>query len=159
LEETDEKLVVFAYHKPIIQQLQERYNNISVVIDGSTPMHKRKQIIQTFQEQNNTRLFIGNIIAAGTVITLTAASTVAFVELDFVPSNHIQAEDRVHRIGQTNKVSIYYLIAKDTIEQDLCRIIQKKAIIVSSVLDGENINDKLDVFDQLMKIIQERKLL
>ena len=157
LEETDEKLVVFAYHKTIIQQLTSRYSKHCVVVDGSVSMEQRQKNINQFQTKKGTRLFIGQLIAAGTAITLTAASTVAFIELDWVPTAHIQAEDRVHRIGQENHVQIYYLVAKETIEQELCKIIQKKAAIVASILDGKKTGTKLDVFDQLMKSF-ERKL-
>jgi len=151
LEETDEKLVIFAYHKKIIKTLVNKYKKISVIVDGSVSMDKRKKAIKTFQKKRKVRLFIGNIIAAGTAITLTAAHSAVFVELDFVPGNHIQAEDRIHRIGQKEKVFVYYLVAKGTIEEKLCKIIQKKAEIIASVLDGKTKQDRLDVFDRLLK--------
>jgi SWI/SNF-related matrix-associated actin-dependent regulator 1 of chromatin subfamily A len=156
LEETDAKLVVFAYHKSIIHKLQTKYENQCVVIDGSTPQKQREENVHRFQHDKKIRLFIGQIIAAGTAITLTAASHAAFVELDWVPGNHIQAEDRLHRIGQKNHVQIYYLIAKGTIEEDLCKIIQKKARIITKILDGETKQGRFDVFDRLIKCLNER---
>lgn len=159
LEETDEKVVIFAYHKPIIQQLQAHFKKYkSVVIDGSVPMDKREAVVKQFQNNKDTRVFIGQIVAAGTGITLTAASTVIFVELDWVPGNHIQCEDRTHRIGQKNNVNVYYLVAKDTMEEDLCEIIQKKATIISKVLDGKKVKDKMNVFDLLIKSFEKRLL-
>ena len=149
-EETDEKLVVFAYHKSIIKHLRTKFAKISVVLDGSTTQKEREANVKKFQKCKKTKLFIGQMVAAGTAITLTAASNVAFVELDWVPANHIQAEDRCHRIGQDNHEQIYYLVANDTIEQDLCKIIQKKAKVITSVLDGK-VNKDMNVFDQLMK--------
>lgn len=156
LAETDEKLVVFAYHKSIIKQLQTKYKN-SVTVDGSVSQKQRQKNIKQFQQGKNTRIFIGQMIAAGTAITLTAASIAVFVELDWVPGNHIQAEDRLHRIGQENHVQIYYLIAKGTIEQRLCKIIQQKAAVITSVLDGRKNKNKMNIFNQLMKWY-ERKL-
>jgi len=156
-ESTDAKLVVFAYHKSIIQTLHQQYKKFSVVLDGRTSQAGRIQSIQKFQEDKQTRLFIGQLIAAGTAITLTAASTAAFVELDWVPSNHIQAEDRLHRIGQKAHTQIYYIVSKDTIEEDLCNIIQKKAKTITSVLDGRKRKDELNIFDKLKNIIYERK--
>jgi len=157
LEETDEKLVVFTLHKKIIQQLIAKYGKQSVVVDGSVSMKQRQKNIKQFQEKKGTRIFIGQLIAAGTAITLTAASTAVFIELDWVPGNHIQAEDRLHRIGQKNCVWVYYLVAKGTIEQKLCKILQEKAAIITSVLDGKEKGNKLNVFNQLMKWY-ERKI-
>jgi len=151
-EGTDAKLVVFAYHKNIIQTLYQKYKKIAVVLDGNTPPTLRQSNIQKFQQDKHTRLFIGQIIAAGTAITLTAASTAAFIELDWTPGNHIQAEDRLHRIGQKHHTQLYYIVSKGTIEEDLCSIIQKKAKTISSVLDGQKGKDHLDVFDKLMKL-------
>jgi SWI/SNF-related matrix-associated actin-dependent regulator of chromatin subfamily A-like protein 1 len=157
LDETDEKLVVFAYHKKVIAQLKDRYKKRCVVVDGSSTQQQRQANVTEFQT-GKARLFIGQIVAAGTAITLTAASHVMFAELDWVPGNHIQAEDRLHRIGQKNHVQVYYLIAKNTIEQDLCNVIQKKAKIITTILDGKVKGNDFDVFDQLMKRINERKI-
>jgi SNF2 family DNA or RNA helicase len=159
LEESSGKLVLYCCHKKIIKILRERYKNICVVIEGGTPTKKRKLIVKSFQTKKKKRLFIGNIRAAGVGITLTAASTLAFVELDWVPGNHTQAEDRIHRIGQKNAAVIYYLIARGTIEEDLCRIIQKKQINISKILDGKKKTaDKLEVFNMLEKKLKGKLL-
>jgi len=149
LEESSGKIVLFCTHKKIIQQINERYKKISVVFDGGTPKHKRKLVVKKFQTDKKTRIFIGNIKAAGVVITLTAASTLAFVELDWVPGHHTQAEDRIHRIGQTNAAMIYYFVAKGTIEEKLCQILQIKQENVSATLDGKKYKNKLDIFNEL----------
>jgi SWI/SNF-related matrix-associated actin-dependent regulator 1 of chromatin subfamily A len=153
LEETDGKLVVFAHHKTVIKKLHETYGKRSVVVDGSITGKDRTIAVRQFQNQKKIRLFIGNIIAAGTAITLTAGSTGVFVELDWVPGNHVQAEDRLHRIGQKKKVFIYYLVAKGTIEEKLCNILQEKFNVVSSVLDGKKGTTRFDIFSQLIKAL------
>jgi len=158
LEQSSGKLVLYAIHKKIIKQIHEKYPKISVVIDGSTSHKNRKRAVKTFQHHSKIRLFIGNIRAAGVGITLTAAHTLAFVELDWVPGNHTQAEDRIHRIGQKNAAMIYYLVAKDTIEEKLCKIIQKKQRILSRVLDGSIKKNKLDVFKSLNKALLKGKV-
>jgi len=155
LEESDDKLVLYCIHKNIIKQIYDKYKKISVVVDGSVTGEKRKKAVLAFQNNKKIKLFIGSIKAAGVVITLTASNTLAFVELDFVPANHIQAEDRIHRIGQKYNASIYYLIAKNTIEVPLCALIQKKQKIVDSVLDGDNITNELNIFDKLEKILKK----
>ena len=151
LESSDNKLVIFATHKSVIKKIHERYKDISVVVDGSVSGKKRKWAVNLFQENKKIRLFIGNLKAAGTGLTLTAASDLAFLELDWVPGNHTQAEDRIHRIGQTEHSNIYYLIAKGTIEEKLCGVIQEKQKVISNVLDEKAKFNQLDVFDLLSK--------
>jgi SWI/SNF-related matrix-associated actin-dependent regulator 1 of chromatin subfamily A len=154
LEETEEKLVVFAIHKSIINVLKERYPN-SVVVTGSVTGKKRQRAVDKFQRHKGTRLFIGNLQAAGVGLTLTASSTVVFAELGWTPGEHTQGEDRVHRIGQKYPSTCYYLIGVDTIEEKLSRIIQEKQTILSSTLDGGCIEEQLDIFDQLQQEILE----
>jgi len=155
LDNTNKKLVIFAIHRKIIERIHNQFPK-SVVIDGRTSDRKRQQAIYNFQHNPNIRLFIGNIHAAGHGITLTASHTLAFIELDWVPGNLIQAEDRIHRIGQKESVIIYYLITKGTIEEKLCKIIQHKQNIVSSTLDGnENVN-QLSVYNELERMLRKR---
>jgi len=154
LEEDSGKLVLYAVHRKIIKQIYERYKKIAVVVDGSVTGKKRKLAVRSFQKNKKVRIFIGNIKAAGVGITLTASSTLAFVEMDWTPGDHTQAEDRIHRIGQKNAAMIYYLIAKGTMEEDLCELIQKKQRTLSAILDGSGKVNDLNVFDQLETILK-----
>jgi len=153
LEENDGKLVLYCIHRKIIKTIYEKYKIISVVVDGSVTGRKRRIAVQSFQRNKRIRIFIGNIRAAGVGITLTASSTLAFVELDWVPANMMQVEDRIHRIGQKNVAMIYYLVAKRTIEESLCRILQDKQKVITAVLDGNSKMNKLNVFGELEKIL------
>ena len=148
LESTDGKLVVFAKHHKIIDALREKCQYKSVQLDGRMSQKEREASVMEFQH-SNIRLFIGNIQAAGVGITLTAASTVAFAELDWVPGNMMQAEDRCHRIGQKSTVWVNYLIAKNTIEESVCRVLRKKQDVVSRTVDGET-QDKFDIFQEIL---------
>ena len=98
--DTGEKLVVFATHKFVIAELMRVFEKVAVKIDGSTSQKKRQAAVDSFQNNENVLLFIGNIKAAGLGITLTAASNVAFLELDWTPAAHAQAEDRCIVEGQ-----------------------------------------------------------
>ena len=157
LEINDGKIVLYCCHKKIINRLHKKYRHISVMVDGSTPTHKRKMAVDSFQKNKKIRIFIRNIRASGEGITLTAASTMAFVELDWTPGKHTQAEDRIHRIGQKNASDIYYLIAKGTIEEYLCELIQKKQKIISEVLDGTSNDNTLDIYDELEKKLKKEQ--
>ena len=138
--EVNEKLVIFAVHKSTIANLMLKlkvYNPVK--IDGSVSTVNRQRAVDTFQNDKKCRVFIGNIQAAGEGITLTAAASLAFVELAWSPSDHSQAEDRIHRIGQlADSLNIYYLLARGTVEEKIAELIDSKQKIVDAVLDGKD---------------------
>ncbi len=134
--ETNNKLVVFATHRFVINAIQSAFQDMAVKIDGSTPLRERQVAIDNFQNNPNIHLFIGNIQAAGVGITLTAASHAAIIELPWTPGALSQAEDRLHRIGQNEIVQIFYLLAYNTIEDKIAQILDKKQLILDAVIDG-----------------------
>ena len=73
---------------------------------------------------------------AGQGITLTKASNVAFLDLEWTPAMHDQAEDRLHRIGQEESVTAWYLLAAQTIDETMIELIARKRGIVGAVTDG-----------------------
>jgi len=150
--EDGNKLVVFAVHKEVIHQLMKEFKEIAVKIDGSTSIPERHKAVEAFQSDPNIKLFIGNIQAAGVGLTLTAASAVAFLEFDWVVGNHMQAEDRCHRIGQKDTVNIYYLIAAGSIEEKLVSLLAEKTKVIQTILDGEKAED-INIFDELLESI------
>jgi len=139
LEETEEKLVVFTTHRTIISELRKAFP-MSAMIDGSVSNIDREKEKRRFQEDKKCRLFFGSIKAAGVGLTLTASSTVLFIELGWTPAVHDQAEDRVLRIGQTSKkVLIYYMIGKETVEESILSLIERKRKVIGQVVDGREI--------------------
>ncbi len=151
------KIVVFATHRKMISALSRQLNCESVIIDGTVTGVDRQRAVDRFQTDPKIRAAICNIVAGGIGITLTAASHVVFVELDWRPGVHLQAEDRPHRIGQTGPVWIYYLVAHGTIEEKLCSVLQAKQRVLNAVLDGGDSENDLTVFDMLMKELKLEK--
>jgi superfamily II DNA or RNA helicase len=133
---SDQKLVVFAYHRKAIDELYEKYRDIAVRVYGGVSMQDRQKSIDSFQEKEEVKMFICQIKAAEG-FNLTAASNVAILEFTWVPADHEQAVDRCDRIGQKFSVNVYYLIAENTIEDKLVKMLQKKKRIVSGLINGE----------------------
>lgn len=136
--EQDKKVIVFTNFTMTLDMLHEKYGKNSVVLDGRMNQYKRQESIDRFQNDPKVKVFIGNIIAAGAGITLTAAEGVIMNDLSFVPAHHLQAEDRSHRYGQKNSVLVYYPVFENTIEKIIHNILQKKKNIIDQVMgDGE----------------------
>ncbi len=110
------KFVIFAHHIEVILEMEERLAVFSpVVIRGATSPKKRQEAIEKFQNDQETRLLIGQITAAGVAITLTRAHDVVFVESSWVPGKNSQCMDRCHRIGQTERVLVHYLVVAESL--------------------------------------------
>ncbi len=140
--ETNGKLVVFCTHKETINFLMAEFKDVAVRLDGSTSQTERQAVVDKFQTDEKIRLFVGNMQAAGVGITLTAASSVAFLELPWTPALVSQASDRVHRIGQKDSVNIYFLLADNTIEIEIAAILDEKQKIIEMVLDGQDVAEE-----------------
>lgn len=136
--DTGEKLVVFVIHQHTVRTLYQYFKKCAVILYGKTKGRARQEAVERFKRDKRIRLFIGNIDAAGIGIDglQHAASNAAFLELAWTPSQHVQAEDRIYRIGQTNKVTCYYLIAHDTIEERIINMLDAKREILEQTLDG-----------------------
>ncbi len=131
-----EKIVVFAIHKRVIAQLRDGLKDYNpVVLDGSTTAKARDAVVQKFQNDKDCRVFIGNLHAAGTAITLTAAHNVLFVEWDWVPANNAQPAMRVHRIGQKKPVLIRFAIIPGSLDETIQAVVRRKTKDICAVLD------------------------
>lgn len=154
LEESDEKLIIFATHIEIQQKLIQHFEGreeFSVThILGSDSLEDRDRNVQKFQNNEKCRLMICSLQAGGLGLNLTAASHIYKVELGWNPAVHDQAEDRAHRIGQDNPVFITYFLGKDTIDEWIFELIEKKRMIVTATIDGGNPEEIVDIFDDLI---------
>ncbi|NXM04975.1 ZRAB3 endonuclease, partial [Tyrannus savana] len=139
LENDKLKFLVFAHHLSMLQACTEaaieskaRY----IRIDGSVPSAERIHLVNQFQKDPDTRVAILSIQAAGQGLTFTAATHVVFAELYWDPGHIQQAEDRAHRIGQSSSVNIHFLIAKGTMDTLMWAMLNRKAKVTGSTLNG-----------------------
>jgi SWI/SNF-related matrix-associated actin-dependent regulator of chromatin subfamily A-like protein 1 len=148
--ESDKKLVIATTHTFVIDALVKAFPGISLKLDGSTSPNKRQEVVDSFQNDPIYKLFITNLKAGGVGITLTAASDELIIELGWNPKIMDQMQDRVHRIGQTRGVNIYYLLALGTIEEKIAELLDKKRKIIDGVIDGIE-TEQESLLGELMK--------
>jgi SWI/SNF-related matrix-associated actin-dependent regulator 1 of chromatin subfamily A len=130
-----EKIIVFAHHRDVIAELDKRLGRFFPVqvVGGMTPLQKQKAIDQ-FRYDTACRVFLGNIKAAGVGIDLSHCSHVVFVELDWVPANVTQAEDRAWRIGTSTSVLVQHLVLSGSLDAVLARVLIAKQAVLNQVL-------------------------
>ncbi|MCC3299467.1 SNF2-related protein [Arthrobacter caoxuetaonis] len=135
-------LVVWVHHQPVMEALVNAVPpDLAGVgfIDGGTPEHKRQPMADKLQNGEIGVLFC-SIGAAGFGITLTKSSDAIFVETDWTPANISQAEDRIHRIGQTETCIITTLMAVNTLDPHMRAILRNKAKDLNVLMPGADNN-------------------
>jgi SWI/SNF-related matrix-associated actin-dependent regulator of chromatin subfamily A-like protein 1 len=154
--EQGEKVIVFSCFEEPLQRLADGFAGSAVVLTGKTPANQRQTIVDRFQDDDRIRVFVANIIAGGVGLNLTAASQVVFNDLDWVPANHWQAEDRAYRIGQTRTVNVTYMIAGRTLDDFVQSVLETKAALVTAVVDGRAMAPELsgDVLEELQRAVR-----
>lgn len=155
--------VVFCAHRQVSDDLKAQLEMEKLrveIIDGRVPPKKRAEIVADFQE-GHLDVVIGSINAAGEAITLTRADTVIFVELDWVPAALLQAEDRIHRVGQRSNCQIIQLVARlpegNNLDEIMVKLIGVKLARIGVVLDedGNNIiagSVQADLYSHLLGV-------
>jgi len=134
--ESSGKVICFAHHRDVIAKILEAFPD-AVSITGDTPMVKRDEAVAKFQNDPECKLFVGNIQAAGVGLTLNASSHVVFAELDWVPGNVSQAEDRAHRFGQKYSVLVQHLVLEGSLDARMANIIVVKQEVIDKALNDE----------------------
>lgn len=133
--DSDQPFLFFAYHMETLNAMEELCKDQAYMrIDGSTKPDIRQQHVQHFQN-GTVRIALLSIMAAGTGLTLTAASTVVFGELYWVPGVMLQCEDRVHRLSQKHNVTIYHLIGRHTLDDRVYQRLIKKLKTLDTMVD------------------------
>jgi SWI/SNF-related matrix-associated actin-dependent regulator 1 of chromatin subfamily A len=137
--ESGEPLVVFARHVDVQRAVLERFPDAAHLL-GADAIGERDEAVRAFQRPDGPQLIVAATRVAAQGITLTRASNVAFLELEWTPAMHDQAEDRTHRIGQRDAVTAWYLLAADTIDETMARLVEAKRSHISAVTDGRRLD-------------------
>ena len=151
-----EKVCVFAWHHDILDAIAGEFGAeihrapLAVQLDGRTSQDDRQAAVVRFQTDRSCRVFVGSIRAAGLGITLTAASVVVFVELDWTPAAMMQSEDRLHRIGQHSPVLVQHLVIDGSLDAKMARILIEKQAVMDAALDGGAGQEPRDILEELM---------
>jgi SWI/SNF-related matrix-associated actin-dependent regulator of chromatin subfamily A-like protein 1 len=144
-----EPLVVFAEHVAVQRAVLERFPTAARILGAdSTPA--RQRAVDAFQRDDGPQLIVCSMKAASQGLTLTRASNVAFLELDWTPARHDQAEDRLHRIGQDSAVTAWYLLAPDTIDETMAELLERKRSLIDAVTDGQ-VRDEERLVDAVVR--------
>jgi len=105
--------------------------------DGSTAAPDREKAVQNFQNNEATRVFLISLKAGGVGLNLTAADYVYIVDPWWNPAVEQQAIDRTHRIGQTNNIFAYRMICKDTIEDKILQLQERKRALAKDLITDD----------------------
>lgn len=142
-----DKLIVFTYHRAILDKLMDIYYDKAVYLYGGMT-DKLTATIEKFRTDDKIKIFFGSILSTSEGIDglQGICHHAAFLELGWNPSIHEQGEDRLHRIGQLNNVNIYYLLGSNTIDEHIYDLIINKKINI----------DKATNIDRLFDVITKR---
>lgn len=151
-----EKIVVFAWHKEIVNELKRAIPD-AVTVVGDDSMELRQRSVDAFQNNPNVKVIILNIKSGGVGITLTASSRVAFVELPWHPADADQCEDRCHRIGQKDSVQATYFLGYNTIDEYIYNIIDEKRKIVAEAI-GSDESIETSMVDEFINLFSKKML-
>ncbi|XP_034669331.1 SWI/SNF-related matrix-associated actin-dependent regulator of chromatin subfamily A-like protein 1 [Drosophila subobscura] len=130
------KFIVFAHHRVMMDAISDCLGALRVQhirIDGQTRSDLRADMISAFQNKSSCQVAVLSLKACNAGITLTAAELIVFAELDWNPSTLAQAESRAHRIGQTKTVICRYLIANQTADDIIWKMLINKQKVLSKV--------------------------
>ncbi len=137
--EADHRILIFSSWTSCLDLLGCLLDHLQIKfqrMDGSCPSDERQRLIDRFNTDLSYKVFLLSTKACGLGINLTSADTCIIHDLDFNPFNDLQAEDRCHRIGQKKPVTVYKLIALDSVDEDIYKMQEKKAKMNAAIMDS-----------------------
>ena len=149
--ENGKKVAVFSNWTQMTTPIRNRLNKYNpAVITGEINDNVRQAMVDKFQNENSCKVIIGTSGAMGTGLTLTAGTVEIFLDEPWNRANKEQAEDRCHRVGTTENVTIYTLMAKNTIDERIHQLVYKKGEMADMLVDGKVPTNKEDIIDFLL---------
>lgn len=133
-----QKAIIFSNWESITEVAREKLKSYnSAYITGATKADERMKEVDRFQNDDKCKVIIGTIGAMGTGLTLTAAQNVIFLDSPWNMALKAQAEDRAHRIGTKGTVNIITLVCKNTIDERIEELVEKKGMVADALVDGK----------------------
>ena len=136
----DHKALIFSQFLGMLALIKERMKELGIdyeYFDGSTTAPDREKAIQRFQNDDNCRVFLISLKAGGVGLNLTAADYVYIVDPWWNPAVEQQAIDRTHRIGQTKNIFAYRMICKDTVEDKILKLQERKRLLAAELITDD----------------------
>jgi SNF2 family DNA or RNA helicase len=149
LAENNHRALVFSQfvtHLSIVRKALDERKIKYQYLDGSTSQNERQRSVAAFQNGEG-ELFLISLKAGGLGLNLTAADYVIHLDPWWNPAVEDQASDRAHRIGQQRPVTIYRLVAENTIEEKIIQLHSRKRDLAEQLLEGSDMAAKLSVRD------------
>ena len=132
-----EKVIIACCYDEELYSLKDYYKDICVVYNGKISPKEKDEAKKKFMTDDTCKVFIGNIIAAGVGLTLTASRIMIFNNFDWVPGNCRQMEDRIYRIGQTRDCHIFYQFFKNTQYEKMWNTVLRKELVINQIIKKE----------------------
>ena len=146
-----QKVVIFSNWTQMTDIVCQRLRHYKpAVITGATQDEDRQRMVRTFQSDPNCKVIVGTIGAMGTGLTLTAGTVEIFLDEPWTMAAKDQAVDRCHRIGAKSNVTIYTLLAKDTIDERIHELVQKKGAMSDALVDGKVVGNQSELIEYLL---------
>ncbi len=134
LDETDENILVFAFHKDVIAALEVKLAGyLPYVITGDTPVENRLNAVRAYQSTDSRRLMIGNYVALGIGFDISKADRVIFVEYDWVPGVNAQASDRAISMNKKDSILVQYVCYKDSLDKRVIEEFLRKREVLNHI--------------------------
>jgi SWI/SNF-related matrix-associated actin-dependent regulator 1 of chromatin subfamily A len=133
--EEGKPIVIFTNYEDVLNSIMDKYGSSAMKISGGVSSKKRNEAVEKFQN-GEINVLVCNLIAGGVGLTLIRSHNLIVNDFSWIPAEHLQAEDRVHRIGQDKECNIYYMYAKDTIDEKMSSILEHKLSNISKTVNG-----------------------